>query len=471
MSNFKVLLILLLFIPAFSNAQDSMTLHDLVKYAWAHNINLRQESFSLEQQKLDVIKSTAGALPSINASANQNYNFGRTIDPATNQFVNQQSHTNYFSLQGDIVIFNGLQRLNLIRQSRESFKAQESSIEKSKEETALSIANYYLQILQLSEREKQINVQVENSGSNYNKAKILYEAGAITYSKCLESKAQLASDEAALIDVQNQLEKTYMDLKLILNFDITKPLYVKKIAIQKMENKYSESDLQKALSNRVDSMPAVQQAVNLKNAAQFGFFAAKGNYYPRLTASGSLHSVFSSAYQNVLYQPDGYQIIGILNLDTGQKVYGPKIKSFTSFVPFDEQLRNNFGQSIGFSLVIPVFNGYQSRYNVQYAKINLKYYEANLEDSRNKTKNDIYQSFSNMKLAEKKLNATQLKMDAQQEIFNQANAAYLQGTISYFDFNTQKAQFNSTQIELLEAKYEYIFQTKIFEYYLGISVE
>jgi outer membrane protein len=467
----RKLFICFLLISFGCKAQDTLSLQDLIQYAWQHNTTIQQSQLNKTQQQANYTHNVAGALPAINASGNQNYNFGRTIDPATNQFVNQQSRTNYFSLQADLVLFNGLQRLNQIRQAKASEDASNSGIEKAKQDIALSVANYYLQILQLQERVKQITAQLSTSNANYDKAKILLNAGAINYAKSLESKAQVATDEASLVDAQNQLTQAYANLKQLVNYDITKPLGVKVISIDAVEDPYSDKDLNDALQNRVDKMPAVQQAMFNRNAAQFGYLTAKGSYYPRLAASGSIHSIYSSAYRNVAYFYNGYQEIGILNFDTTQKVYGPKVGTALNPVSFNQQLKNNFGQSVGVSLTIPIFNGYQTRYNVQSAKISLETYELSLTDSRNKTKNDLYQAYTNMKMYGKKLNAAQVKMDAQQEIFNQASTSYQQGAISFYEYTTQKNTYNAAQIDLLEAKYQYIFQTKIFEYYLGKPVD
>jgi outer membrane protein len=398
----KKLFICFILLSFTCKAQDSLSLQDLISYAWKNNVTVKQSQLNMQLQKADFIHNIAGALPSVNASGNQNYNFGRTIDPATNQFVNQQSHTNYFSLQGDVIIFSGLQRINQIRQSKASEVAGNFAIEKAKQDIALSIANYYLQILQLQERIKQIESQIKSSDADYAKAQILLKAGAITIAKSLESKAQLATDQASLVDTQNQLTQAVTNLKQLINYDITKPLNIKTVNISIKED-YTDKDLSDALNNRVEQLPAVELALYNRNAARFGLNAARGAYSPRLTASGSIHSIFSSTYQNYLYSYNGFQEIGFVNFDTSQKVYGPKLSTTQEPVSFNQQLKNNFGQSVGLSLSIPIFNGYQARYSVQNAKINLLTNELNLSDARNKAKTDIYQSYSNMKIDDNKL--------------------------------------------------------------------
>jgi outer membrane protein len=451
--------------------QDSLNLQQCIDYALTHNTSILRQVSDLDQQSNNYQRAKASTLPTLNGFASQNYNYGRTIDPSTNQFANQQSRANSFSLSGDFLIFGGLRKLNDIRQAEWAKDASSHNLQKTKDDISLNIANQYLQILLLMERQKQLTNQVEDSRTIQKKNKILVDAGAATSSKLYEADAQLATDEANLIDIENQLNTAYLQLKQYLNYDITKEIKVQQINFAAQLAEYGDADLQKALSERIKQMPAVEQAYSARQSAMYGLRSAKGSIYPSLDVNGSLHSVYSSLGKNYSYIANGLEPIGFLGPDTSQVVYAPRLVPTTSDISFRNQLRNNYGQSLGFSLNIPIFNGYQTRYNVQNYKINLSNSELTLTDAETKARNDIYQAYENMKMTAKKLAASESRMKSQEILMKQSELTFNAGAISYFDYSTVKTNYNNAQIDLLQARYQHVFQTKIFEYYIGKPVQ
>src|SRR5439155_26727156 len=127
----------------------------------------------------------------------------------------------------------------------------------------------------------------------------------------------------------------------------------------------------------------------------------------------------------------------------------------------------NFGQTIGFTLNIPIFNGLQTRYNIQGAYINYQSDNLLLTDAEIKAKNDIYQAYENMNAAHKKFDAGTLKLKSQESLYTLSEISFNAGAMNFFDYNAARTNYANALSDQIQAKYEYVFQTKVFEYYLG----
>ncbi|MCX6352267.1 MAG: TolC family protein [Bacteroidetes bacterium] len=465
-----LLLTAILLLPFIMQAQDKFNLQQLIEYALTHSTQIQRGVGLVKQSEADFKTTQAGILPSLNASVSNNYNFGRAIDPTTNQFSTERTQTNYYSLSSDVLLFNGLQRMNQLRQVKWQKESSTYSLQKTKDDIALTVANYYLQILMLTEREKQVENQLANSKNAWEKMKILVANGAQAQSKELEAEAQKATDEVTLIDIQNQLKNVYRNLKQYINYDITKELQLELIKPPLDEAVYTNADLDKAINERYKELPAVKQAEANFTASKYALQAANGGFFPKLYASGSLHSGYSSSALKISgFTPAGYQPIGFLVTDS-TPVISPKYNYLTQKVKYGTQLDNNFGQSAGLSLNIPIFNGLQQHHTMQTAKINLHNADLTLTEAKNKVRYDIYQAYESIEMTRKKYIAAKLRYDLQAKLFEKIDLSYQQGVAGYYEWNTARTNLNSSQSEALQATYEYIFQKKVFEFYLGKAV-
>lgn len=461
----------LVFISVSALAQEQMSLPQLIDFAQKNNTQSIRTNNQFSQSSANYKRNIGNLLPTINGNASHNYNYGRTIDPTTNQFIEQRTQTNFFSLNTDVLLFNGLQQINSVRQAKWAERSAYHTVQRMKDDIALTVANFYLQILMLGEREKQLKEQVSISKQQHERTKILVESGAAAPSRQLEVEAQLASDEVLLLDVQNQTINAYLQLKQYMNYDVEKELKIVEIDIKELNYDYQRTDLDKALNEQYKQNPRVMAAEDFLQSDKFGLKAAKGNISPKIYGNASLRSGYSSAAKDLDgFTLQGTQQIGYLSTDQTPVLAPNAIPRFVS-TPFGTQLDNNFGQTLGFTLAIPIFNNFQNNYAIQLAKINVQNAELTLRDAQVQVKNDMVQAYENMKIAQKKFQAANAKLKAQEALFKISELSYSQGLLSYFDWNTIKSNLNNAQSEVLQAKYQHVFQTKVFEYYLGKGVQ
>ncbi len=451
------------------SAQETMSLPQLISYAHSHNLTLQRGQNQLIGANYDLQRTRANLLPTLNGSASHNYNFGRSIDRTTNQYSTQTLQNNYFSLNSDVILFGGLQKINQIRQAQWTKTSDIDNVQRIKDDISLTVANYYLQILLAMEREKQLNNQLERTRAVASRNKVLYNAGAVAQTKILESDAQIATDEVNLIDVQNQMNNTYLQLKQYINYDLEKKLIVEPVAISEPTVVYTEADRDKVFAERIKEIPAVKSAAEASKSYEYALKSYIGSRLPSLHLNGSVTSVYSSAGRS--YEGaniTNYQTIGYTS--SGESVISPVLTPIFANTPFNTQLKNNFGQSLGLTLSIPILNNFQSRYSIQQSRIALDNSNVGVREAELKAKYDASLAFQNMQQSRRKYMAAQTKRKSQEALYSNTEKSYQAGITSYFDYNTSKSNLNTSQSEELQSKFEYIFQMKTFEYYLGKGI-
>ncbi|MDZ4839017.1 MAG: TolC family protein [Bacteroidota bacterium] len=456
----------------FISAQstDSFGLKECINYAMSNNLQILQNEQLFGNASLDVQRSKSSILPTLNANANGNNNFGRSIDPVTNQYINAQSQVFSSQLTTQWILYSGLSKMNDIRRAKWTETASKWSLQKLKDDIALSVANQYLQVWLLKERKGQLENQLQNTLNQEKKTRILVDAGSLTKVKMLEVYAQKASDEANLVDIDAQIVRAELALKQSMNFDLRQPLLLKHINISSQLVSYSEYDLNNTLDNRISQLPSVQSAQSSNMANRYNLKSIQGLQYPTLSLSGSIRSAYSSISRSFTFGNDGFEQIGILGFDTSQKVFGPRFKNNATAISFGEQLKNNFGQTVGLNLNFNIFNGLDTKYQIAQAKYNLYTSDVNVKTAEVQGRNDVITAYENLKLMQKKYNSSQQKLETQKALYTQTEVNYNLGALNYYDFNAARTSFDNASIELLNAQYELFFQTKVFEYYIGKQI-
>lgn len=428
------------------HAQEKQwTLDECVKYALENNIQIQQSDFNTELSKQDVKQSRYNNLPTLNGFASHTYNFGQTIDPFTNQFATSQVRSNSFSLSSSLTLFNGFQTMNTVKRNQANLKASEYDLEKVQNDVSLNIANLYLQILFSHELVKNAENQMNVTSGQIDRIKKLVDAGSLPEGNLREIEAQYATEELQLINAQNQLSITKLNLAQVLrledasNFDVLTPNLS---TFQGVSELISPEAL---YLTALETMPEVKSAEYNYYSAEKSKDIARGGYSPSLSVTGSIGSGFSENNKEFV---DGEL----------------KVK------PFSNQLDDNFNKSIGFRLNIPLFNGLNSRTNVQRAKIQLNIAELNLENTKLQLRQNIETAHNEAVAALKRYKAAEKSVNALQLSFNYTKQRFDVGLLNSFDFNNEKNRLNNSESELLQAKYEYIFKTKVLDFYQGKAI-
>ena len=448
---------------------QTLTLEQCIDYALKNNIQVKQSELNTELSQINLIQSKANLLPSLNANASHSLNIGRTIDRFTNQFADAEVLSQNFSLSTDVTLFSGLQNYNTIQQNKFTYLAGKYDIEKMKNDVALNIATAYLQILYSMEAVENAKNQMGITEGQVDRTKKLVEAGSTAKGTLLDIQSQLASEELNLTSAQNQLDIAYLSLAQLLNMPSAEGLTIVKpeLAIP-TEALISASSLQ-IYTTAVGTLPEIKSAENKVKSAEKAVDVAWGGLSPRLVFSASYGTGYSGASQRAVGLPSfqGYSPDGSIT-SAGDTVLSPSFSKGTyEKIPYTDQYHDNINKSFGFYLTVPLFNRFQTKTSIDRARIQKLNADLTVESTKLQIQKNVQQAYADASAGLKKYNASKKAIDAMQESFKYTEQKFNVGMVNTNDYNTAKNKLIKAQSDLLQAKYEFVFKTKVLDFYQG----
>jgi outer membrane protein len=450
----------------FSQEGRLWTLEECIDHAWENNLQLQQQKLSVDLAGENLTQSRANLFPTLNASASHSYNFGRRVDPFTNEFSTETVRTNNFGISTNLNLFSGFQVQNAIRQNRLDLEASQYDMERSYNDVALMVASAYLQVLFSIELVENAQNQVEISKQQVDRTTRLVEAGTLPRGSLLTIQAQLATEELQLVNAQNQLDLAYLNLIQIMflpedtEFAIAFPDV--EIAVDEEPDR-SPMQVYRVALNR---QPEIRSADIRIASAERGLAIARGGHSPRLSLSGSYGSGYSEASLEIFdEQPTGLNQVFIT--DDGVTVLNPVTQFRTRRKPFGDQISDNLNRSIGLFVSVPIFNNYQVKSSIGRSQINLENARLQSQIVREQLFQTIQQAHADAVASLKRYAATEKNVVALEESFRYTEQRFNVGMVNSLEYNDAKNRLSAAQSELLQSKYEYLFRMKILDFYLG----
>lgn len=464
-----ILLLQFFFIVLASGAQDSKiwTLEDCINYALDNNISVKKQDLLINNQEELLLQNKLGILPNLNGYASHGYNWGQRIDPFTNEFATDRVRSNNLYLQGDLNLFSGLQQVNLIKRSMLNLKAAQYDADYYKDEIAISVATQYLQTLFYIEFVAMANNQIDITRQQVERTKKLVDAGTLAKGDLLTIEAQLASEELSVVEAENNLSISYLNLTQLLELPTPKGFEIERPELGLIDQPEILTPEQ-IFEIAVQARPEIKSAEVKLESSEKSLSIAQGGYYPSLSLNGSLGSGYSGANEigsnPYTYTPQ----IGVT--EDGIPVY--TISPLTGYEskkakPWDDQLQDNLNKSVSLNLRIPIFNGWTSRSNVAQAKIGIENSSLDLQLQKNNLYKIAQQTYNDALAASNKYKAANKKVNATKESFNYAEQKFNVGLINSVEYNNAKKEYNNALSELIQAKYDFVFRATVIDFYLG----
>lgn len=467
--------VFVLFACLVSPAQEKWDLQKCIDHAYQNNVTVQQSKLNVERSEVDLLQSKLDLLPSLNAGATHGYNFGQRIDPFTNQFATERVRSNNLFLSSSLDIFNGFSKANTVRQSQVNLEASLYDLETIKNDISLQICLAYLQVLlnreSLSVSRNQVSVTEQQVG----RMEKLVDAGQMPRGSLYDLESQLAQEELNVVSNENAVRLSLLSLTQLLQlepeeaarFDIVKP-DLSDEGVELLSN--SAEDIYIAAKQ---NMPQVLAAEARQESAQYALGAARGSLYPSLRFDASLGSGYSGINQVVVDEGESITFpIGTVQVEGQEYVVSsfPQPDPSTQVLEtksFGDQLEDNFNQNVQLTLSIPIFNGWAIKSNVERAKINQVDADLSYRRVTNELRFEIEQAYADAKAAMNTYMATEKTVKALEESFKYAEVRYEQEVINAVEYNDTKTQYTNAQVNLLRSKYDFIFRTKILDFYLG----
>ena len=464
-------LIVLLLIGSSSFAQEKWDLRKCVEYAMQNNISVKQADLQIRFAQLDFQQSKMSQYPGANLSSSLGYSAGRNQDPTTFSLITTGYLFNNYSLQASVDIFNWFTKKNTIVVKDLNLKATEAGVEKAKNDVALNVAVAYLQILLAKEQVNLAIAKVEQTKKQLESTRKQVDAGKIPELNAVNLESVLASDSSSLISAETMGRQSLLQMKALLNLDAGLPFEivvpsVSGIPIENLADLQPEVVYNQAITNlpqqKVDEL-------NLKSALK-NVEVARGSMYPSISLFGSLGSAFNSKAQEVKSRTTINSPLGKVNVSgTDYQVF--PLSPFNSFtygnVNYFSQINQNFRQSIGLSISVPILNGGSLRTAWQRSKLNVKQVELTKEQNSLTLKQDIYKAYNDAVAAIQKFNADKKAVIASQKAYDYAIKRYELGLLSTYDLITTQTTLQQAKTQLLYSQYDHVFKMKLLEFYKG----
>ena len=457
------------------HAQDKWDLRRCVEYALSNNISVKQQDVQARLADLSYKQSRLSMYPSASLSGNLAYSSGRNQNPVTYDLITQGYLSSGFNLQAGVDIFNWFSKKNNMAGNALEAEAAHASVKKLQEDIALNVAGAYLQALLSKEQIKVSQLQVQQTAAQLANTRKLVEAGSIPELNAAQLEAQLANDSANLVTAEGNTRQAMLLLKALLNLDASLPFEIETpevatIPLEDLASLQPEAVYIQALAN----LP--QQKVNdlrIKAAEKY-VAAARGSMYPSFSAFGSLGTSFNNKATSIVGSTPVYAPLGKVSVGgTDYDVF--PLQPFNDYtytkIPYFSQLDQNFRQTVGLSMSVPIANGGVLRTGYERSKLNLKGLELQKESDNNTLKQDIYSAYTDVVTSMEKFNAATKTVAANQKAYDFAMKRYDIGLLNTIDLITTQNNLFSARLQRLLAQYDYVFKMKVLEFYKGQGIK
>ena len=416
-------------------AQDVWTLERCIDHAVENNITIKQQQLNVEQHQNSYEQTRLGVLPTVNAGLSQSYSFGQSTG-GDNINVNNNSSSTSGYISANVTLFNGLSKYNRIKASKLDYEAAVQNLEQAKNNIALNITSAYLDVLLNKEllATAQEQLQLTQEQIEINRQQV--EAGKLAAGKLLETESQAAQEELDVTNRENSLWISKITLQQLLELPITDGFDIAVPDIDFDQVAATLLSVDTVYERAVEERPEIKSRELAVESADRQIAVAKAQQYPSLSAN--------AGYSNSYYKMSGMQ--------------NPSLS---------DQLDVHGSKSIGLSLSIPIFNGWQARTSVKNSKLQYQNTQLELQQAKNTLLKEIQQVYVNAQAALKRYESSQKAVGSADESFRYVKEKFDLGIVTPLEYNESKNRLTQAQSTFIQAKYEYLFRMKILDFYYG----
>ncbi|MDP4281883.1 MAG: TolC family protein [Bacteroidota bacterium] len=436
---------LFLLLPGFflQAQQQPWTFQQCLDTAIRRNITLNQTRLANETNKITLSQSKAARMPNLSANTSEGLNFGKNISNTTNQYVVETYSSTNFGLSASLNLFNGLQATRTIQKNNLAVQAGDYDIKQSENDVILNITTAYLQVLLQYEVLDAANNQASADSSQVERTRKLVDAGKVPELNLYQMQAQYATDKLSVVNALSQLDlakvtlQQLMEIPVMDTFEITKPQFPDP---ENLISGTSDQIYQKALSIR----PEIASASIRTNSALLGVKINEGARWPRLSLGGSASTNYAASSNS---------------------------SRNTNHDPFFQQTWDNLGEGLSLGLSIPIYSNRQIKSSIEKAKITELDARLSEQNTKNQLRKVIEQSFTDQKNAFRKYDATKQQYTSAEVSYKSIEKKYNVGMVSAIDYLVEKNNYYQSLSNLIQAKFDYIFKSKILDFYQGKAIQ
>jgi outer membrane protein len=462
---------LCLLVIAANCAFAQYTLKECIDSAITNNLDLKQAELTAESSKIDWRQAKANMLPTLNGNINHGINQGRSIDPFTNDYIDQKVDFAGYGLNSGLVLFNGFGIQNTIKQNSLAYQAAKMDVQQMKDNLTLNIILAYLQVLTNEDLLEQSKSQLEVSRQQVSRLDKMNQEGAIVPSQLTNLQGEMAGNELTVIENQNNLQSSKLALFQLMNVMFDSSAKFERVKADQFDLQY-DAGVSEIYETALQKLALVKAAELRKESAAKGVQAAKGFLYPQLSLNGNVNTNYSSAaMQNVFLERANIKTDNYVTIDgVKTNVISPQDQFRSDKIKYGKQLNNNLYTTVSLDLTIPLLNSFSARNRVKKAAIQLKSSDYVEESTKIQLRQAVEQAYSNMTAARNRYSALLRQVAAFKESFRTSEVRFNAGVETVVDYVIAKNNLDRANSNLIIARYDYLLRTKVLDYYRGMSL-
>lgn len=451
-------------------AELELSLEECIRIAIDSNITYKRSQLQSETEELNFRGTKSQVLPTINGNYSYAVNKGRSIDPYTNDVIDQQFSYSNAGLRLNAQIFNGFELRNSIQRDRFNMEAAKAEKEAAKQQLILEVTLAYFQVLNSKDLLELARIRLEATENQKNRMATLAEEGAGNPADFTDIKGQFSNDESAVIATENQLKQAKLDLAQLLN--TKSEIQAEELQLQPELKPYQFS-AEEVYSESLENLEVFDgQRLRLR-AAEENVAVARSLFSPEVSLFAQMNTNYSSLAS--LLNETGTQVV-----ETGQFISVNGINyavqsNETQFsqqdIPYFDQLNNNLSSVAGISINIPIFNGFRAKREVSLRKIQQEDARLALENTKNQYLQAIKQAYNDMQAAYKNYSLLQDQVTAYEESYRVNEIRFQNGVSNLVAYIISKNNLDRARVNLANTKYEFLIRKKILDYYRGLENE
>lgn len=425
---------------------QSMNLNECINYALENNLSYENKKIESDIRNEMFRQSKRDFLPNIGAGSTANKQYGRSIDPTTNTFVDQNFFSMNFYLDSQIDLFKGFTQINKTKFEKLNYLIALEEIKQKEIEIAFAVMEKYYDVVYFRNLNEIVKEQVNLSQSNLAKTEKLIELGLKAESDLLEMKAQEASELHNLILAENQRDLALLSLKKLMNYPATDNFNIDEQL--SLSTTHTKLDANSVYEIALSHMPSVQRANLEVESSRKNIDIAVGNLVPRISLGAGLYSNYADSRKELI-EPNNP---GNLLMQT---------------VPFKDQWSQNMAKSIYLGIQIPIFNRWSGQSKIKLAKMERVIATNRQKEEEQNLYQLITEDIQQIKSLNKQLNQLLAKKDAFEKAYTISEKKLEQGLINVIEFYTAKNQLAQAQADWMRTLLQLNIKEKTIQFYLG----
>ncbi len=459
---------------ATPQADPAWTLQRCVSYAVDNNLSIQQSTLSERLAKLLLRQNEFSRLPSVAGGLFYGRAFGRSINPTTNQFEDAGYNFAGLSAQADVLVFGWFSRRSSIQASRLSAQAAAADLDQMKDDVSLNVATGFLRAVLAGQQISVAQKQVDLSSAQLQQTLRFVQAGRLPEVNAAQLQSQVATDSSTLISAQANCTAAVLDLKALLNLDFETPLRPVAPDLSSMSAlSFSLPESAAVYAEAARHFGAVRASQLRLEASQKSAYSARAARLPQLSVGGQLGTNYASNFQTLtgitegMAKPSPQYFVRGADSASPIPVFERSFTPILGNIPFSEQFQNNFRNTLTVNLTLPIFNNWQSQYNLRRAVAQSEIDRIGQTTSEVTLRQNVYKAHNDARTAIQKWIAADRAATAARRAFELGQKRYdlgLSNTVEYLSI--QNNQY-AAESRALQAKYDLVFRLKVIDYYLG----